>query len=95
MKKYMLAILVIASVTFVSCRPSAVVVRERPVAPVYVRPLAPAPGYIWIEGGWIGNGRGGYSYRQGYWAAPRRSHSYRPGYWRQTRRGYVWIPGRY
>ncbi|CAN5845771.1 hypothetical protein BH11BAC4_BH11BAC4_11910 [soil metagenome] len=94
MKNYFFAMILLATMGFSSCRPAAVVVRERPAPPVYVRPVAPAPSYVWVEGGWISNRRGGYAYRQGYWATPRRNHSYRPGYWRQTRRGYVWVQGR-
>ncbi|MEP6713419.1 MAG: hypothetical protein ABJA37_13420, partial [Ferruginibacter sp.] len=78
--------------------PGQVVVRERPVAPVYVRPIAPSAGYVWIDGGWIRNGRNGYVYKQGYWVAPRpqyRNRPYSQGYWKQTRRGYVWVPGRW
>ncbi len=75
------------------CRPSAVVVRERPVAPaVIVKPPRPYPNYVWVEGGWFVTGNH-YSYRQGYWAPPRRK-AYRPGYWRNTRGGWVWVPGR-
>ena len=94
MKNNFLGLIVVAAIGFTSCRPTAVVVKERPAVPVYVRPAAPRPSYIWIDGGWVRNGRSGYTYRQGYWAAPRKSHSYKPGYWRQTRGGYVWVPGR-
>ena len=32
-----------------------VVVRERPVEPVYVRPAPPRPDYVWIDGEWYRN----------------------------------------
>ena len=94
MKKLITAIIVMASISLVSCAPSAVVVRERPVEPVYVRPVRPAPTYIWIEGEYVRSGHG-YVYRQGYWAAPRRGRVYHKGYWKPTPNGYKWVPGRW
>ncbi|MEO5942076.1 MAG: hypothetical protein ABIP30_14205 [Ferruginibacter sp.] len=94
MKKFIAAIIVIASISLVGCGPSNVVVRERPVVPVYVRPVQPNPSYIWVEGGYVRSGRG-YVYRQGYWVAQRRGRVYHQGYWKQTRRGYVWVNGRW
>jgi hypothetical protein len=92
MKKYIAAILVFASIAFVSCGPGRVVVRERPVEPIYVRPVRPNPSYIWVEGGYVRSGHG-YVYRQGYWAAPKRGRVYHKGYWKKTRKGYVWVNG--
>lgn len=77
-----------------SCRPSAVVVKERPPVPFYTRPAPARPGYVWVEGGYVRSGRG-YVYQQGYWAPPRQGRTYRQGYWKNTRRGYVWVPGRW
>lgn len=77
------------------CGPSAMVVRDRPMAPYYARPAAPGPGYIWVNGEWLRRGRH-YNYRQGYWAPPRpRYHQYREGRWQQRRNGYYWVPGRW
>jgi hypothetical protein len=58
---------------------SAQVVILRPGAPVVkVRPVAPSPRYIWIDGEW--NWRGGrYVWTDGYWMMPRQ--------------GMVWIGG--
>ncbi|MEO6538483.1 MAG: hypothetical protein ABIT07_13195 [Ferruginibacter sp.] len=98
MKKNILASMLFAMIVITSCGPSKVVVREKPVAPVYVRPLAPAPNYVWIDGGWVKNSRKRYVYKHGYWVSPRpqyRNISYTQCYWRQTRRGYVWVPGRW
>ncbi len=95
MKKYALGLILIGAIVLTSCHPTEVVVKERPVAPVYTRPHSPGPSYIWIEGGWV-RSRGAYVYRQGYWAKPRyHNRQYRPGYWRQTRGGWVWIEGGY
>lgn len=86
--------IIIIAIIFTSCRPSAVVVKERPVAPVYVRTTPPRPNYVWVEPGYVRVGSG-YAYRQGYWIAPRANKVYRQGYWKNTRRGYVWVPGRW
>lgn len=52
MKKILLGAALIASFAFLQgCGPSYVV-RERPVSTYTVRPVAPRPGYIWIEGDW-------------------------------------------
>jgi hypothetical protein len=40
------------------------------VAPAYVPPPAPAPGYAWVGGYWVGVGPGRV-WHPGYWAAPR------------------------
>lgn len=76
-----------------SCRSSAVVVRERPAPPYYVRPVPPRPGYIWVDGNWITSGPG-YVYRQGYWVAPRPQHQrYVSGHWQHKKQGWVWKKG--
>jgi len=97
MKMYLLGFMFIGAIAFASCRPTEVVVKERPVAPVYSRPHSPGPSYVWVEGGWV-RSRGTYVYRQGYWVASRpryQTRSYKPGYWRQSRGGWVWVPGRW
>ncbi len=89
-------IIIAVIMIFVSgCGPSSVVVHTRPEAPVYVRPVAPRSGYIWVEGEWLRHGHH-YYYRKGYWAAPRaRYHEYRPGHWQQRKNGWYWVPGRW
>jgi len=37
------------------------------VAPAYVPPPMPGPGYTWVAGYW----GSGHVWRRGYWAAPR------------------------
>lgn len=75
------------------CGPSRVVVRERPLAPIYSRPGAPGPNYVWVEGEWIRH-RNNYVYRRGYWAHQRYGHMYYiPGKWISDRNGWVWSPG--
>ena len=95
MKKHFLTVGFIAliAVFFSSCRPSAVVVRERPVAPMYTRPIAPGASYVWVDGEWLLRGNQ-YYYKQGYWAAPTRRHSaWVPGHWKRARGGSYWAPG--
>ncbi len=92
---YLLGILAATLIFLAGCGPSAVVVRTQPQPPVYVRPIAPGPGYIWVDGDWIHHGRH-YNYRKGYWLAPStRYRQYRPGRWQQRRNGWYWIPGRW
>lgn len=74
------------------CGPSYVAVSERPADPVYVRPVAPRAGYVWIDGGWYYRG-GRYVHRQGYWAPPRQHYTYRPGNWDRRGNGWHWRKG--
>lgn len=85
---------VFLSVFFISCGPTAVAVRTRPAAPVYVRPVAPSSTHIWVGESW--NWRNNrYEYQPGYWAAPRPREVYVNGYWRNGRHGAQWVPGRW
>ncbi len=95
MKNFIYFISIIAMVSLASCGPTSVVVRERPVAPVYVRPLAPSPAHVWVDGYWV-RGRNGYTYRNGYYRLPPRGRTYyTPGYWVRGRNGYYWKNGRW
>ena len=67
-------------------------VSARPHGVVVTRPLAPGPGYIWIDGGYYWRG-GGYRYRNGYWARPRGGQTWRSGNWVHSPRGYYWHRG--
>ena len=96
MKKIMLLMLgSVLALTFYSCEPDRVVVSARYDSPVYERPPRPRADYVWIEGDWYSNGRGGYDYRQGYWGAPRAHRTWHTGVWVQTRGGYYWRRGRW
>ena len=58
-----------------------VVVQGPPPAPlVETVTVAPAPGFVWIGGGWVW--RGGWVWERGHWARP-------------VRVGAVWVPHRY
>ncbi|MEP7252169.1 MAG: hypothetical protein ABI683_07305 [Ginsengibacter sp.] len=92
---YQFGFIALILILLAGCGPSEVVVRSRPVAPVYVRPVAPRPNYVWVEGNWIKRGHH-YVYRRGYWVAPRASyHQYQSGHWEQRRNGWYWVSGRW
>lgn len=94
MKKYVnrfiLAAALVVGFSFASS--AQVIVKVRPVAPVVVRPAAPSPRHVWIDGGWeVRNGR--YVHVNGYWTMPHRGRHWVAGYWAPRRHGYVWVPG--
>ncbi len=94
MKKYIRTIallsLLVAGVSFSAC--AQVYVNIRPAAPVIVRPVAPSPRHVWVDGGWAVRG-GRYVWTDGYWVVPRRGHHYIPGRWDHRRGGWVWVGG--
>jgi hypothetical protein len=92
MKKLLIISSFVAGLFLSSCGPSRYTVREQPVAPVYVRPVAPAPHYVWVDGDWQWR-RGNYMYSNGYWAKPRNKRVYVTGAWVQTNKGYYWRKG--
>jgi hypothetical protein len=71
-----------------------VIIRVGPPAARYeVRPVRPAPGYVWVGGywGWAG---GQYVWRRGYWS--RHAGNWCGGHWvNGYRRGWHWVPGRW
>ena len=82
----------VMAVTLWSCGPTSVVVASHPEPPMYVRPVAPHAGYVWIDGDWYYRG-GHYVYHRGYWAAPRPSHTYISGHWERRGNGWYWQRG--
>ena len=94
MKKYMSRFLLAAAlvVGFSVASSAQVIVKVRPAAPVVVRPEAPSPRHVWIDGGWVARG-GRYVHTDGYWAVPQRGRHWVAGYWAPRRHGYVWVPG--
>ncbi|MEO5591161.1 MAG: YXWGXW repeat-containing protein [Chitinophagaceae bacterium] len=70
-------------------------VRIRPSAPVVrARPISPSRRHVWIDGGWVYRGNG-YVYTNGYWAIPRPGMVWVQGRWRRSHRGYIWVPGQW
>ncbi len=85
----------ISAFVLASCAPSAVVVRERPVAPGYtdVRPAPPYPGAVWINEDWEYRG-GRYEYVRPHWERPPQAgHVWHGGYWENHSHGYSWHKG--
>ncbi len=97
MKKYAnkIAMLFALLITFSFAVSAQMEVRIRPNAPVIgVRPAAPSPRHVWVDGEWAWRG-GAYSYVNGYWAVPRPGMIWVTGRWRPGRHGYIWVPGRW
>ena len=71
-----------------------VYVRVGPPAPVVeVRPVAPGPRYVWVDGYHRWDGRA-YVWVPGRWAIPPRARSaWVPGHWAHTSRGYYFVDG--
>ena len=70
------------------------VVRTRPVPPVYVRPVAPGGNYMWVDGEWIRRGHGLYISPGILGVRPvARYHEYINGHWQQRKNGWYWVPG--
>jgi hypothetical protein len=69
-------------------------VTSRPADVVYVRPVSPGPGYVWISGEWEWRS-GGYHWRHGGWQRTREGHAWKSGYWESGQKGYRWQKGRW
>lgn len=67
-------------------------VQSQPTDVVYVRPAAPYPGAVWIEGDWVWSG-GAYVHRPGHWVRPRAGRAWVAGGWYHGPRGYAWHRG--
>ncbi len=85
-------LLFLAASLFLSACAGSYYVNERPVEPVYVRPVVPYQGAVWVENEWVWNGSR-YTYVNGYWARPRPGRVYVRGEWVNNGRGYVWHRG--
>ena len=63
-----------------------------PPIPVYVQPLCPGPGYIWVPGYWAYDS--GYYWVPGEWVLPPRiGFLWTPGYWGYSGASYVFNEG--
>lgn len=69
-------------------------IRTAPPAPIVeVRPTAPSPRHVWVEGYHRWDGRA-YVWTPGAWQIhPRGRAVWVPGHYAQHRRGYYWVPG--
>ncbi|MDP4263262.1 MAG: YXWGXW repeat-containing protein [Bacteroidota bacterium] len=92
MKKILFACLLTTTpFIFYSCGPMEITVSDRPSPPVYVRPVSPGPGYIWIEGDWIVRD-GHYHWREGHWVR-NRNRVWIGGSWESRNNGWYWRRG--
>jgi hypothetical protein len=65
-----------------------------PALPVYVQPICPGPGFIWIPGYWAWDPEFGYYWVPGTWViAPYQGLLWTPGYWGWYNGAYVWYEG--
>lgn len=80
----------------VGLHPGIVVYRQPPPPrqTVIVRPAAPHPQAVWVEGHWQWNGRQ-YVWVDGYWAQHRQDHRYVAPHWEQQGNGWVYYEGYY
>ena len=94
MKKYVVKVcLIVVLGISTGYAANAQFVRERPVFVFGVRPVAPGPRHVWVEGEWQWRG-GRYVPIEGYWGIPPAySHRWIPGHWNRRRAGWFWIPG--
>jgi WXXGXW repeat (2 copies) len=64
-----------------------------PVLPVYVQPVCPSPGFIWVPGYWA-YGDDGYFWVPGTWVEPPEvGLLWTPGYWGWDDGFYIWHAG--
>ncbi len=64
-----------------------------PLLPVYVQPICPEPGYIWVPGYWA-YGPDGYFWVPGTWVEPPEvGLLWTPGYWGWEDDAYLWHAG--
>jgi len=80
-----------ASLFMASCA-GTYYVYDRPLEPVYERPVAPYGGAVWVEGEWNWNGAR-YVFVRGHWEHARPGRVWVRGEWMHTNRGYRWHRG--
>jgi len=71
MKGKLLTVILLAASAVMSAQVSVGIRIGPPPAPrvLRVRPVAPGPGYVWIDGYWFADG-GRYHWHNGYWTLP-------------------------
>jgi len=71
---------------------TTVVTEAPPPPPAQTVVVAPGPGYVWIGGEWVWDGR--WVWRAGYWAYPPYPHAvWVGGYWGRGSYGWYWRRG--
>lgn len=75
---------------------STAVVYDPPPAPRVVISPAPRAGFVYIQGRWVHNRNGRWTWRDGYWERERVGYYYAPGRWtRRPAGGFIWVDGRW
>ena len=71
---------------------TTVVTEAPPPPPAETVVVAPGPGYVWIGGNWVWNGR--WVWVAGHWGYPPYPHAvWMPGYWHRGPQGWYRYPG--
>jgi hypothetical protein len=91
-KRILFAVIIACTFAATSCMVEGGYVTERPGEVVYARPVAPGPGYLWIDGDWFWSG-GRYVWHEGHWDRPRGGRAWVGGGWHQGPRGWRWQRG--
>jgi len=68
------------------------ILSTKPDAPVYVRPAAPGPDYVWVEGDWRQK-KGRYMWFEGHWVKNKANKNWQPGYWTSRNDNWYWRRG--
>ncbi len=89
-----LAIVILAAPAASPAGVSVSVTIGPPALPVYVQPLIPGPGFIWVPGYWAWDPGFGYYWVPGVWVpAPFVGALWTPGYWAWSDGLYIWREG--
>ena len=73
------------------CAGTVYVSDEPPPPQVEIKPPAPSPRAVWIDGHW-GLSHGKYHWVPGHWEKKAKG-TWVPGHWDKHPRGHVWVPG--
>lgn len=95
MKTYLIKAIAVSVISLAFCNAASAqfVVRIRPEAHIVrIRPIAPSPRHIWINGDYVLRGSE-YVWTEGYWVEPHPGMRWIDGHWKNSRRGFVWVPG--
>jgi len=99
MKKipFIVTFLLVAGMFISTGAKAQVVIKVRPEwheDPHYVRPPAPSPHHVWIDGEWKWDEHAHrYVHVPGYWVAERPGSFWVPGHWAAAPGGEEWIAG--
>jgi len=98
MKKqgFIFSITVIALLSISIFSNAQVIIKIKPLRPkvVVVKPKAPGPNFVWINGHWKWSKRVvKYVWAKGHWSKRRRGANWVSGHWADVPGGHKWIPG--